>query len=74
MPTGTTQDTRPTKRQATLSNATITLTADVDGTGGGGSGGGLTTDQKIAIGVGVPSAVGTVVAAIVAWKKVRRDK
>jgi len=47
----------------------------VDGTDGGGSsgsGGGLTTDQKIAIGIGVPSAVGTVIAAIVGWKRYRR--
>ncbi|KAK1754712.1 hypothetical protein QBC47DRAFT_384748 [Echria macrotheca] len=81
-PTTTTRQSlrNPTKRQATLSNPTITLTAGVDGfDGGGGSGsssggGGLTTDQKISIGVGVPSAVGAVVGMWFAWKRYRRGE
>jgi hypothetical protein len=73
-PTATIQEEPPTKRQATLSNPTITLTAGSGGVGGGDSGsssgeGGLTKDQKIAIGVGVPSAIGTLIAGIVAWRK-----
>lgn len=56
----------------TVVGASSTLVVNDGGGGGGGSGGGLTTDQKIAIGVGIPSGIAGIFGTIVAIMQYRK--
>lgn len=60
-----------TKRDITVDGPTSTVTV-----GGGGSGGGLTEDQKIALGVGIPSTIFAFIGAFAVFRccKKRRGK
>jgi len=55
----------------TIVGPTSTLVVNGGG-GGGGGGGGLTTDQKIAIGIGVPGTVFTIIGTVVMCRRRRR--
>ena len=55
-----------TNRDTFNSSSGSTFTTDG---GSGGGGGGLSTSDKIALGVGIPSGIAGIVAIIVAWYK-----
>ncbi len=61
----------PTKREVVVSGPTSTVYASL---GGGGGSSGLTTDQKIAIGVGVFTGVCSILGGIGAWHCIKKRK
>jgi hypothetical protein len=67
-----TQQEPPIKRDDTIVTPTETLSAGVDD-GSDGGGGGLTKDQKIALGVGIPSVLLAAAAVFFAWRGLRRN-
>jgi len=56
------------------SSSGSSFTTGDNGDGGGGGGGGLSTSDKIAIGVGVPGAFGTIAGAYYAWWQYKRRR
>jgi len=69
----TTIDEVVTKRDVSIAGPTVTLTATVDGDSNN-SGGGLTLDQKIAIGVGAPTGILTMVGVFFTWRQLKRHR